>query len=41
MPEKDYKNVACVAPEDNPKDEDCDDEELPSPHIRIKKSFTD
>jgi len=41
MPDKDYKNVACVAPEDNPKDEKCDDEELPSPHIRIKKSFTD
>ena len=41
MPEKDYKNVACVAPEDNPKDEKCDDEDLPSPHIRIKKSFTD
>jgi hypothetical protein len=41
MPSKEYKNVACVKPEENPEDEDCDDEEIPAPKLRIKKSFSD
>ena len=41
MPDHDYKNVACVK-WTNPTDpEKCDDEDLPSPKVRIKKSFTD
>jgi len=38
MPDKEYKNIACV--KINGK-EDCDDELVPSPKLRIKKSFTD
>ena len=41
MPKTDYENVACVHPDDNPKDENCDEEPLPHPALRIKKSFTD
>ena len=41
MPDRDYKNVACVK-WTNPSDpEKCDDEDLPAPKIRIKKSFDD
>ena len=41
MPDKDYKNVLCARPEDNPDQEDCDDEPVPAPDLWIKKSFTD
>jgi hypothetical protein len=41
MPDKEYDNVLCVAPEDNLNDENCDKKPLPAPHLRIKKSFTD
>lgn len=40
MPEKDYVNVACVAPADNPTEEDCDDKPLPSVWVLdIKKTL--
>jgi hypothetical protein len=40
MPKKKYKNVACVAPEENPDDEDCDDEPLPTDgKIKIEKTL--
>jgi hypothetical protein len=41
MPDRDYKNVLCARPEDNPYQEDCDDEPVPAPDLWIKKSFTD
>ena len=43
MPDKDYKNVACVkyVDEDWKETEKCDDEPLPAPHLRIKKAFRD
>ena len=39
MPEKDYDNVACVKSEKDP--ERCDDEPVPAPKLRLKKTFTD
>ena len=41
MPDKEYENVACVHPEDNPNDEKCDDEEVPAPKLWIKKYILD
>jgi hypothetical protein len=41
MPDTDYKNVACVHPKDKPEEKKCDDEPVPAPKLRLKKSFTD
>ena len=41
IPKKDYKNVACVEPEDTSIEKKCDDENIPMAKVRIKKSFTD
>jgi len=41
MPDKKYKNVLCVSPEDKPEDKKCEDEPIHAPDLRIKKSFTD
>ena len=39
MPDVDYENVLCVKSEPNP--ETCEPEELHSPKLRIRKSFTE
>jgi hypothetical protein len=39
MPDKEYKNVACVKV--NPDDEKCDDEPMRKPILRIKKYILD
>jgi hypothetical protein len=41
MPDKKYKNVLCVSPEDKPEDKKCEDEPIHATDLRIKKTFTD